>query len=325
MNKLNLHRETYLIDKLLYIDGTSGSGKSLVNSILSSFEDVELPIWDSHYEHLSFLYENNLIDKQAALSLIINFAENRLYDSVLGRHTNFRYLDGSSVFHNSEPLKNILKIFKRDSDNLSEDIKKNKKILSLGSHHLTSFPSLVSEAFKDKLRIIEIIRHPAYLIFFWIERDWANRMGKDPKDFTLWVKKNENYFPWFVKDHEEEYLKMNKVEKIIFSLFWIFEMREENIKKNFNILKNNLLTIPFEGFCLDPIPYLKKIEIFLEKKPKKNINKFLKKEKIPRKIYLNDILNEEKKIYEMKIDYKAKEIFKELCLKYEVSKIYEKE
>ncbi|MDC3045996.1 hypothetical protein OA262_03635, partial [Gammaproteobacteria bacterium] len=188
MTKSYFDRDPYLLENLVFIDGTSGSGKSLLSTIVSCYEEVELPIWDDIYENLSCVFENNEIDFQIFKSLLITLSEKRLYDSYLGRHTNFRYLDRTSVFHNSNQFLNIKKIFKRDSDNISEEIRSKKTLLVLGTHHLLSFPSLVSSVFKDRLRIIEMVRHPVSIIQFWLKQNWTKRMGQDPKEFTLTLK-----------------------------------------------------------------------------------------------------------------------------------------
>jgi hypothetical protein len=311
------NRKLDLIDKIIFIDGTSGSGKSLINSIVSSIEDVELPIWDALYEHLSCTYEFNQLNRNTAQALLTTFSENRLYDSYLGRHTNFRYKDSSSVFHNSRPLRNILKIFKEDKEFISKDIKEKKIILSIGSHHLMSFPSLVIDTFQEKLRIIEMTRHPASVIKFWIERNWGSRMGIDPKDFTLWIKHKEDSLPWFAANNEEPYLKMNKFEKMINGLNWINNYRLDGMKKHENIIDKVLLQIEFEKFCTNPRNEISKIERFLDKSSGKDLSKLLKKERVPRELDMKILSSEKEEILRLDIDDRTKNIFLQLCKLYE--------
>tara|TARA_A100001011_G_scaffold16199_2_gene16812 strand:- start:10013 stop:11026 length:1014 start_codon:yes stop_codon:yes gene_type:complete len=327
MTKSYFDRDPYLLENILFIDGTSGSGKSLLSTIISCYEEVELPIWDDISENLSCVFENNEIDFQTFKSLLTTLLEKRLYDSYLGRHTNFRYLDRTSVFHNSNKFLNIKKIFKKDSDKIYEEITSKKILLVLGTHHLLSFPSLVSKVFKDRLKIIEMVRHPVSIIQFWLEQNWVNRMGQDPKEFTLALKYAREdslgklkslSLPWYVKNHEEEFLEMNNIEKVINSLYWIKSSRATGIKKNKDILDKSLISIPFEHFVQNPSQYLNSIELHLNKKIiKRSMKKFLKKEKIPRKVLKKDMINKKENILNKISSDVLKNTFLEMCNNYE--------
>ena len=158
-------------------------------------------------------------------TIIANAAEERLYNLAIGRNTNFRFNDNSSIFKNPNKIK-LTENFKSEGDAALQRISEKKPTLCLGTHHLLSFPDLFIKTFQDKLKIFEIKRHPASVISFWIERKWGERFGNDIRDFTLWIKHKQSNLPWFVIGNEEQYLKSNNFERIIYGYSWVQESRK---------------------------------------------------------------------------------------------------
>ena len=309
-------RNLTFIDQILFVDGTSGAGKSAINSIIPCFENVEIPIWDAFYETISLIYECGKIDKDSAVAFMGTLAETRLYDALVGRHTNFRYRDGSSIFHNPNFIDNITRIIKKDGDSVINKIKKEKRILTIGSHHLLSFPTLVHETFKDKLKIVEMIRHPSSVILFWIERRWSERIGSDPRDFSLWMTYNNSTMPWYSDGFENDYINMNDIEKVINGIKWIHEKRKFNLDKFGENKNQNILTIPFEHFIIQPMKYIDRLSSFISKNPTPRLKKFMKKAKIPRLFNPDDIQDQTDKIMNMKMNIDTKNIFTQMCNDY---------
>lgn len=315
--QINFNREINITNKVLIIDGTSGAGKSLINELVQGFQNVELPIWDTLYEHIACLYAYDQIVESSAKTIIANAAEERLYNLLIGRNTNFRFRDNSSIFNNPNKIKNFLRIFAQEGEPVLENITLNKNILCLGTHHLLSFPDLMIKTFEKNLRILEIIRHPATVINFWIQRRWGERLGVDIRDFTLWIKHKNHNVPWFACNNENTYLDLNKYEKIIYGLSWIIKARTRKLKTYEEFLKERLMIIPFEKLVSYPDPYITNLEVFLGKKKNNNLRKICKKLKLPRKLDSKEIETQKHNVYSLDISKKSKEIFEELCYDYE--------
>jgi len=232
---------------------------------------------------------------------------------MIGRHTNFRYKDGSGVFHNPNSWEYIKRIFGPDGDIIIDKINNKKRILTIGSHNLIPSISLVLHTFKEKLRIIEMIRHPSSVILFWLERNWAQRMGTDPRDFTLWIEYNEKTLPWFSAGYESDYIKMNDIERIINGINWINKKRENQLNKLNNDKDKYILTIPFEHFISEPNVYINKISHFISKEPTSKLKRFLKKARIPRTFDAETITSQTNKILKMDMNSKTNNIFKIMC------------
>ena len=315
---MDFHRNIGFLNDIVFIDGNSGAGKSILNPLLPLFENVEIPIWDPIYEEISQLESLSKIDTRSAIALLRTQSEFRLYSIMLGRHSNFRYGDVSSIFQNPHTISNALRVFKKEGSSVLDEIRKKKKILTIGSHFVLSTGSLFFKAFEERLKIIEMVRHPASLFNFWVERDWCNRFGKDTREFTLCLTNNDFYVPFFIEEKSiEEYLSANSEEKIIYSLNCLEEKKQSNLSSLGTTDLEKILEISFEEYVTNPKPINDKISSFLSRSFSNKINSRLKKQNIPRILDFNAIEKEKQKILSLAISDDTKNLFSDLCETYE--------
>ena len=105
----------------------------------------------------------------------------------------------------------------------------------------------------------------------------------DARDIQITIRHNEDQLPYFAHNWEKLYISSNSIEKAIYSLQKFSQqtcLSKQKLIKNY---KNQILTIPFEHFVLNPKPYLKKIENLLNSKITAKTKKVLIKQKVPRK------------------------------------------
>ena len=77
---------------------TKSAAMDLVKPIIAAFDRVELLNYAFEVEFVCRLKELNKISEDATISLIKMFTDHKLYQTMMGRETNFRYSDLSSVF-----------------------------------------------------------------------------------------------------------------------------------------------------------------------------------------------------------------------------------
>ena len=310
-------RNKLINNKILFLDGTSGSGKASIQRSIPCFKNVEIPIWDSLYENLAIMHEFDQIDESSAIAMIRTFADQRIYETLIGRHVNFRLKDASSIFRNVNAISNLKRINTQDGEIILNDIKENQKILSIGTHNLLCFPNLIFSAFPKESYIIEMIRHPAYIYQFWLEKNWCNRFGKDPRDFSLWLNSNGEALPWFVVGNEKIYKNLHFNDKTMHSLYWISKLREKKLNVLDSSSMERVIIISFENFVTNPYPIFDDLENILSIKKTKKLYRCLKKDRIPRELN-NDQINKEKdKVYKMNLSSDSIKMFEELCSNYE--------
>lgn len=313
----NFSRSIGFLNTIVFLDGNSGAGKSALNSVLPLLENVEVPFWDPIYEQISQLENLSKIDTKSAIALLRTQSEFRLYSVMLGRHTNFRYRDGSSIFKNPQTISNLFRVFKKDGNSVLDEIRNKRKILTIGSHFILSTGPLVFKAFEERLKVIEMVRHPVSLFNFWVERDWCNRFGKDMREFTLLMHQNGHFLPWFIERYTERYLSADPEEQIIYSLYNLEEKKKKTLISLEKTQLTNILEVSFEEYVSNPKETTDSIEVFLSRSFPKKLNKRLKKLNIPRKIDFKSIQKEKEKILSLSISDNTKTLFAELCKNYE--------
>ena len=277
-NKLNnLTKGNCYKNEIIFIDGLWGTGKSLLSPIISGMNLVEKVRVEIFYEQIGILLSLNKITEDAAKILIQNRADNNLYDGILGREVNFRLFDDTGVFNNPNPFRYIKRQFIKDV-NIQNTF--NEKIaLSLMGHMNILNLDILIESFGERLKFIEVVRHPVYMFNHWVS--YLERFS-DPKIFIISNFYKNSKIPWFAFDWAKEYVSLNIYDRTLKSIIYTSNLMLKIIKKN--KLKNDLfLAVSFESLVFDTEKELKKLEIFLGRKYPHNIKTLLKKQRIPRK------------------------------------------
>lgn len=275
-----LIRPSHIAEKIIFVDGVSGNGKSMLGPILGSFKNVEKIRFEHVYEYLCILNHFKKIDTDAAVTLMRMFADLAIYNSMISREVNLRIFDDSGLLNNPHPLRYIARLFYKDGDEVLCRIKNNSPILQLMTHQVLPAIELAFEAYGKRLRIIEMIRHPLYLIDHWLS--YIERYGKDPREFTLWFDYNGKAVPWFAYGWEGSYLASQPIDKVIYSINWLIEQTNNAYQILNDEQKKQIIFIPFEKFVKDPWPFIKKLETFLGADITLQTKKVLRKQRCPR-------------------------------------------
>ena len=78
------------------------------------------------------------VSNDASRSIIRMLSDHKLYQSMMGRDTNFRYSDLSSVFNYHTPSIYLKRIFQEGDMVIPQRIKEEKPILNLTTHNILS-------------------------------------------------------------------------------------------------------------------------------------------------------------------------------------------
>lgn len=288
METSNIIRKGVLAEEVVVVDGLVGCGKTMISPIISSFSRVEILNYAFEIEFICKLYKLKKISKDATESLIKMFVDHKLYQTMMGRETNFRYNDISSVFNSPKFLTYVKRIFSTGDIEIPNKIKKLKPILNLTTHDILSFSYPLFEALKNRLFLIEVIRHPYYMIIQQALN--MERLLNNPRDIQINLNHKNNELPYFAYGWEDLFINSNNIDRAIYTICFSIEKNE---KEKINILNNNehkYLEIPFECFVLDYKDFLNKISINLNSPITSKVINALKKQKVPRKKF-SDGLN----------------------------------
>ncbi len=271
MENTHIARNSQLLNKVVIIDGFPGCGKTMLSPIISAFDNVEIMQYAPLIEQVSELWGLNKMDYDVAKALIKMNADLLIYNVMMGRNTNCRPTDISSIFRN-KPLKHILRMFRKGDEVIPQLIDKNKPILHLTTHMLLPNSKPLFDTLGDKLVFLEVVRHPLYMI---IQQEKNFKMFEGSRNQHIRYSKGDKEYTFFTKGWESEFDLSNTYEKSIYSIKWYYDKLKEIDHKNYH-------TIPFEIFVKEPDQYMDLISVNLTSKITGRVTKEMVRQKVPR-------------------------------------------
>ena len=282
-------RHLTLAKNIVVLDGLTGTGKTMFSPLLASMEKMQNPRFEYMFEYLLIAAKQARINEDAANTLIRLLTDIKLYDGSISRDVNFRPSDLSGVFANKNGFKYLKQLLAQDGNDAQAKIELESPKLLLVTHQIFSCLDVLNNCFGDSVKIVEMVRHPLYLIDHWLS--YIDMHCVNPRDFTLWLQSNDQTIvPWFAEGWEEQYQKMTSIERVVKSIDVLMQPIYKAIKNS----QKNFLIIPFEDFVLKPFPHLKRLEVFLGSSLTPGSNFILEKQNVPRHFISNGPL---KKIY----------------------------
>lgn len=280
-------REKNLAEKIIFVDGLWGCGKTMLSPIIAAFDRVELLTYAYEIEYICSLYFLNNISQDGAETMIKILADLQLYNSMMSREINFRPDDLSSVLNDARPQRYFQRLMQKGNECIPDKIASEKPILNFTTHNLLGFSKPIFSALHDKVGFIEVIRHPLYMIK-QILLNMENLIG-GIRDFTICYSYENKQLPYYILGWEKQFLDANNIDKAIFYIDKLTKITESSKKDLKCKYSNQIITVPFELFVTNPEPYIKEIEKLLETKATHITRDMIKKQNVPRKIISDGI------------------------------------
>jgi hypothetical protein len=287
MNRVNVVRNRRIADKILFVDGFTGNGKTMLAPIVGSLNRVELMRFNYHLENIIELLYLGAISDEVAVSLIRTWTDIDLYRSLMGRETNFRYSDLSGVFRNQQARRYIRRLFAPGDEEVLARVEREDPILLLTTHtSLVGYRQLY-KALEERLCFIELVRHPLYLIKQ--TRTYMHHFDSDPRVFHQVFSHGDRELQWWTLGWEDLYIRSNPMDKAIFMIDKFFQWLEQLEQDLTTEERQRMIIVPFEHFVLDPQPFIKDFELLLGTTSGDATKKMMKKQRVPRKMYAEGI------------------------------------
>ena len=290
----NFFRDKTLSEQLVFVDGISGSGKSMIAPLLSSLKSSELWLIDHIFEFSLIMHSLGHISGDATKTLIKTYADLNCYNLMIGRNVNYRPTDDSSVQKNQLERLYDKRRGEEDGPIIEKIIRNTKPINIFMTHYIFYESKPLFEALGDRLKIFIIpVRHPYFLVEHWLNQDWDQRMPNDIRDPSLQFRYKEKEYIWHVKGWEEIYDNLSKCERAIETIERL-SIDQKKIEKNFtNDEIKRIMVIPFEQFAVNPDIFFEKISYILKTKQTKETKEVMKTNNVPR-IFEKDFINQQK-------------------------------
>ena len=260
-----------MLHKVVMIDGFPGCGKTMLSPIISAFDRVEIMQYAPLIEQICELRYLDCIDEDVAKSMVRMNTDLLIYNVMMGRNSNCRPTDLSSIFKH-KPSKHIRRMLGSGDETIPEKIIEKKPILQLTTHMLLASSELLFSALGDKLIFIEVIRHPLYMV---IQQEKNFKMFEGPRNQHIRYSLNNKEYTFFTNGLEDTFDVSNSFEKALHSINWYYS-------KLFTLDIDSCIFIPFEGFVKQPDSYIQKISAKLSSPITNSVRKEMKSQKVPR-------------------------------------------
>ncbi len=277
---VKLSRKNYFAEKIVFVDGLPGCGKTLFSSIISAMDKVELLSYSYDIEHICQLFYLDKIQLDAAITMISIQTDLKLYNTMMGRDVNFRPSDLSSALNYYNPSKYFNRLNDVGDAAIPEKIIQEKPILNFSVHNMLAFSDPVWESLGERCVFIEVVRHPLYMV-----RQQAlntQNMIATARSFSVYFEKDSNELIYYVKGWEDKYLQSNSFERVIYFMDNLTSKTQKARDKLTLEFESNVLTIPFEQFVLDPDLWMDKIAEVIGTNITNETRKIMKEQNVPR-------------------------------------------
>jgi hypothetical protein len=293
-NNRNIIKLDTFSNKVVFVNGFSASGKTMVSPIISSIDNTESTIYPYEIEWVASLLYAQQISEKGFIEFVRQYCDHSIYNQMMSRNVNFRIGDVSSVCNKKDFLKYFFRLFKKGDNFIPKIIEKKQPISCYTTSHLIFFVNEIFQALKDRCLFIETVRDPIYM-FKQIKILFTEVYKENPKklfSFMAESKKKHSLFFDFFSDEDVfvNFQNMNNINSIcvnylerIFSFYFNLDFKKINPNKSLFIL------LPFEKFVVKPEQWTEDILTFLKKSKSKNFLSELKKQNVPRKILTDGI------------------------------------
>lgn len=315
--------------KLVFIDGVTRSGKSMIGPVVGSFTKTYPMQFQTIIDNLMPIYKDKSIRHDVILSMLNFYFNQNIYNLNISRQVNLRKSDINSLVHDKnykEYLKN-LKI--KDGDHIIKKIKKNNHSLVFQTHDLLSMVKELNQL-NYPYKLVYVYRNPIDNIFSFYKRYQLRLSSKsnklfnldNPRIYQMMVKNKGKLFPYYAKYNEKKFLKLNFLEKVVFYYLFSIKNSIKSYKRLSGEQKKKILLIQYDNFAENVNYEIKKLKNFLKVNTTTHTKKVLKNNNLPRKVGEND------REYKLEIIKRniSSDLFKEILeiiKKYEPSKLFD--
>lgn len=315
-------RPQVMAKNIVIIDGMSTAGKSFVAPLLSSLDRGELWTLNHLYEYLCTMYHHKRIAADAAMSLAQLYADLDLYNSRIGRYTNFRDSDISSARSNMLHDRYVLRTQLPDGNGIVQGIAKERPILFLMTHYIFGQSELLFDAFGRRLKLYLItVRHPLDLLDNWQNANWNARVGRDVREFQPCCTVGGKTTPWYAATWAAQYHHSNRLEKNIHTIAWFINEFDKRLKSLSGHDYKKVMFLPFEKVAVNPHTFTAAIAKKLGARPTALTERVMKKFGMPRVLdpdHIEKQYEKFRKLFRMRnVNPETADLFWKLCGVYE--------
>tara|TARA_B100000902_G_C27263589_1_gene892197 strand:+ start:758 stop:1705 length:948 start_codon:yes stop_codon:yes gene_type:complete len=263
---------------IILLNGISRSGKAITWYVVSSIENVDVPLNEPFPDWIMDAYNSDDISEKAVVTLLGNYFRIYSWYSFLGRGINLKEADQSSFLKLSS-LKE-LEIRNTRHDN-SKSWQEFSNLWSSGDFY-PCFTTDLSGEIKNELinqgfNFINIntLRNPKRVFLEWCNTGRGSRYDKLDRMGKYYFNYKGMNIPGFAHKYKEKWFESSPEERCYMVVSQYYEdFFSHDHSQNVNIF--------FEDVIQDPLPEIMKVANFLNLKIKDNYKEMFKLMDVPR-------------------------------------------
>ena len=278
--------------QIVFVTGATRSGKIILNRILSGLDRIENIRYEPLTEQFPCLNRLNKIDDDTCMYLLKYSIHHMIYDNYIGRNSNFRPSDFTSIWNTPDPKKFIYRLasFKPDGygDSVQGDaaissIIESKIIFQMMLHFQLMHINILFKSFPNA-KVYYLKKHPIDLTYSWLKKSYGASFYENPRVAIMVLKHGKHTIPYYALGWEDLFVTLNDTDKIIYMINHMNRVSEIEYNKLEKKYKNNLKPIDFNTLVENPEKYVNQICKDLNTKKTPYLTEIFDKENLPRKI-----------------------------------------
>ena len=296
-------KKNLFLENLVLVTGTHTSGKSMVSPIIASLSKVELLKKIYNLDQIAVMNFFGKINNEAAIYLAKQILDWNYYELLIGRNVNLRFADETSVFQSKNPSEYFSRIFKNRGEKILKLHKKKNTHMLVDTHDGIWFYNFWNNLNIKNLKIINVYRNPVDIANSWINLDLGDIEKNILCQIPILKKNNKEKIFYYFNNFNKKYNKYEIAVKMVIECY-LREIKSYNTIKD----KKKIYRVNFDDFAENTSKILNEICKFLNLNKTNFTHKVMTRERLPRKININDRIVKENKIKKLV----KKEIFEEL-------------
>jgi len=289
MKNIFFEKSPLIVENLILLEGRTRAGKLFLGKIISNLENTQYFQIPTVLENVPMILKAGGMTEDAAAGLIKLIIDEGFYYQGLGRNTNMRFDDASSIYNSLE----FDEYLKRSLTPMSKELK--MKILIDGKKRsvLYIIPDsfcLIDIFFKTypDLKLIKEIRHPIDLIYSCYINGFGNRHEDDPIGFHMVLETSKAAIPWYALDWKDDYLNLADIDRVIKSVKYLNDLEIKVFHELSEKQKGQVLVLRYENIVEKTNEMIELMSKFFGKKPLEGMQTVLARERVPRKLPLEE-------------------------------------
>jgi len=266
---------------LVVVTGLSRSGKSMLAPIVASLKRSESLLTNYTLEQFPVLNYLGEISDHVAIYLMRYMVNIIVYNNAIGRNSNFRLSDWTSVWNTVDPKEFIQRLTEGEGDSVYQKIEKDEQLFVFMFHNALWHSKILFQSFPD-LKMIHISRHPVDLIHSWYRRNYGSDFYIKKRSALTLIQNDTMDIPYYTLGWESEYCRLSEMNRIVKMVYKINRNHNESYERLSKKNKRNILLINFDKMVGSSGGYLKEICNFLNTSKSLYTTSVMQRERCPR-------------------------------------------